>query len=461
MRTPGSFASIRLHPLARLALVAGLVVAPVAGSALAAGANDAPTIRITTPVDCGLVEPDGNLHVLITAEAEDSDGWIVAVRFYTEWYDGFCSVDSIAPYAASCRVPIIIEDGRSPFPSLAGSAPADCACDIASYQWETKLYAVAVDNEGATTSSDTIRVRPTHFGNGPPVGSLLTLPDPGFEATALADGAIATGPGVLGGWTFAGTAGATLGVLNPTAADYPEAAGNGTPLGADGANVAFLAVPAGDADSAHVFQALPDTLRTYSRYWLQLGVGSPSNAAPEAVSPFDGARFELRAGSTVIAQGVCGSHWEVGRFFDLQIFATSDQLPEELIGEPLSVHVRLGAGATARAVQFDRVRLHRQRYVTPGVGVPEGSFDGGLTARVVPNPAFATAAIEFVLAGEELVTLTLFDAAGRTVGAPVRQRLAAGPQRLALPAGLASGLYFARIDAGARSQTVRVVRLSP
>jgi hypothetical protein len=434
-----------------LGLLAGIACLLPAG----ARAHEAPRVRITSPPDCGLVTPVGDFEVEVEAEAGDPDGSIVAVRFYSS-FGALCGVDSIPPYTSRCELLIIIDSTPgTPGRSLDG-APADCACTISSYQPETFIHAVAVDNDGLTASSDTIRVRPAWSGGVTP-GTLLAVVDPDFESVPLADGGSLSGPGTIAGWTF--DPGGVGGVLNPTSSSYPGAAGNGTPIGASGANLAFLSVGPVSPDSAHAFQALPDTLRHWSRYWLEVAVGWPLDAPAEARSPFEGARFELRAGSTVIVQSVCTVVWQRGEFFDLTGIVVTDLLPPSLIGQPLSLHAWLGPGAGPRTVHFDRVRLKRERYRQPGVGVPDGPERAGLSARAVPNPAAGAGAIEFVLERDEVVTLTVFDPAGRTVGNPARQELRAGPQRMLLPADLPAGLYFARVEAGADQASVCLVRL--
>jgi hypothetical protein len=455
-RRPGSGSP----PARRLAR--GLAAGLLAGSAwllpAGAGANDAPAVRITSPPDCGLVAPVGNFEVEVEAAVEDPDGSIAVVRFHSSFGE-LCGVDSIPPYTARCRLVILVENARTGPARTLDGAGGECACSISSYQPATLIHAVAVDDQGATASSDTIRVRPWWPGGATP-GTALVLADPDFESVTLADGGAATGPGTIGGWTFEGTAGASLGVLNPTAASYPGAEGAGTPAGAGGANIAFLAVPGGGADSAHAFQALPDTLRHWSRYWLEVAAGWPLDATPEAGSPFEGARFELRAGSTVIVQSTCTAVWQQGEFFDLLGLVVTDLLPPSLIGQPLSLHAWLGAEAAPRTVHFDRLRLRREPYRQPGVDVPTGPARAGLFARAVPNPAFAAGAIEFTLERDERVTLTVLDPAGRTVRGPASLRLRAGPQRLPLPPDLPAGLYFARIEAGAEQAGVRFVRLA-
>ena len=439
--------------LALLSIVAALAcVAP-----RLAAANVVPTVRMVSPHDCALVESDFNHETTVVAEAEDADGSIVAVRFYSE-FDGLCSIDSFPPYTSNCRLLILVANSTPGTEGVLGTPSTQCNCTILSYQPQTHLYAVAVDNQGATATSDTVGVTPW-FSWENPAGTPLALPDAGFEATPLADGASVTGPGTIGGWTFAATAGATAGVLNPTAGAYPAAGGNGTPAGADGANLALLSTPAGTADSAHVFRALPDTLRHWSRYWLEVRVGWPLDAPPEAASPFEDAAFDLVAGSTVIARGSCSAVWTPGEFFPLLAVAVTDDLPPALIGQPLSVHVRLDAGPAARTVHIDRVSLRRESYRRPDVGVPGTPGGTGFVARAVPNPASGHASVEFSLESEGTVTLTILDIAGRAVARVTSPVLAVGPQRLALPVDLAPGVYFARVEAGSRSAGTRFVRL--
>lgn len=66
-----------------------------------------------------------------------------------------------------------------------------------------------------------------------------------------------------------------------------------------------------------------------------------------------------------------------------------------------------------------------------------------------PNPFNATAVIRFELPKSELVKLELFDITGRLVKEITRQSFAAGEHRIIVDgAGLASGIYFANLNAG-------------
>jgi hypothetical protein len=97
--------------------------------------------------------------------------------------------------------------------------------------------------------------------------------------------------------------------------------------------------------------------------------------------------------------------------------------------------------------------------VRPDVGVEEAravaafSFD-------VPSPLTAGSDVtaRLCLPGTGPVALTLYNAAGRLVAAPVRRLAAAGRQQMDIPsAELSCGAYLLRLDAPGRSATRRVL----
>jgi hypothetical protein len=66
--------------------------------------------------------------------------------------------------------------------------------------------------------------------------------------------------------------------------------------------------------------------------------------------------------------------------------------------------------------------------------------------------------VTFTLALADVVTLALYDAAGRLVVVPLRsQRLAAGEHAVAVPAASSSGMLFVRLAAGNASVSARVI----
>ena len=77
-----------------------------------------------------------------------------------------------------------------------------------------------------------------------------------------------------------------------------------------------------------------------------------------------------------------------------------------------------------------------------------------------PNPSRGAAALSFRLPSAQRVRLTLHDALGREVARLADGARAAGPHRVATPAGLAPGVYLARLAAGGAvaTRTLAVVR---
>jgi hypothetical protein len=71
-----------------------------------------------------------------------------------------------------------------------------------------------------------------------------------------------------------------------------------------------------------------------------------------------------------------------------------------------------------------------------------------------PNPFNATTTIEFTLARDCQVSLTVFDALGREVAMPVKNELKAGIlYRVPFNASnLASGIYFYKLETGENVQ---------
>jgi photosystem II stability/assembly factor-like uncharacterized protein len=95
----------------------------------------------------------------------------------------------------------------------------------------------------------------------------------------------------------------------------------------------------------------------------------------------------------------------------------------------------------------------------PTVGVQvAGAEPAGLRLAVSPNPVTAATRVSFELPAAADVSLTLHDVAGRRVATVVDERRAAGRyvQPLELR-GLASGVYFARMQAGGKADVTRVV----
>ena len=83
-----------------------------------------------------------------------------------------------------------------------------------------------------------------------------------------------------------------------------------------------------------------------------------------------------------------------------------------------------------------------------------------LSLSASPNPSRGRVALSFRLPSASGVRLTLHDALGREVAVLADGARAAGPHRVATPAGLAPGVYLARLAAGGAvaTRTLAVVR---
>lgn len=81
-----------------------------------------------------------------------------------------------------------------------------------------------------------------------------------------------------------------------------------------------------------------------------------------------------------------------------------------------------------------------------------------LQLGVYPNPTAGTASLSFALPRTSATTVRVLDATGRLVATVLDERkLLAGPQLVALPAGLPSGIYVATISTAETSESVRFI----
>src|SRR5262249_19833017 len=94
-------------------------------------------------------------------------------------------------------------------------------------------------------------------------------------------------------------------------------------------------------------------------------------------------------------------------------------------------------------------------------GVPEDLHDRGLALLQpnLPNPFRGSTRLRFSLATSEVVTLALYDPAGRELATLLsRERLGPGLHVVELDGRrLASGIYVCRLQVGGRVQTRRLV----
>ncbi|MEM6794967.1 MAG: Ig-like domain-containing protein, partial [Acidobacteriota bacterium] len=285
------------------------------------GTNQPPSARLVAPAD-GSTWTLGDILTL-AASASDTDGEIERVSFFTGGT-------------------LLGEDLEAPF-ELPWTPPAEGVYS---------LSAVAEDDAGSTTSSAVVSITV----EAPVTSGTVAVINPSFELPALADGRTRDNSGIPG-WTFSGSAGTFRGVFNPPSGSYPEAAGQGTPLGADGAQAAFLFNNAGPAAAVSARQDLGESLVAGRDYTLTVAIGRFNTEQPYPFSLFGGYRIELLAGDTVLAADVDTVDPPSEAFADAVLSVEASSVPPSLVGRPLAIRLLLGSSAAQRSTHFDRVRL--------------------------------------------------------------------------------------------------------
>jgi len=125
--------------------------------------------------------------------------------------------------------------------------------------------------------------------------------------------------------------------------------------------------------------------------------------------------------------------------------------------------------ATGDTVVYDQpigLKLNAFRAVSDAVtGVPRIAAGGPEFGRAFPNPFVTATTLSFTLASDGPARLSIYDCAGRRVSDLVNGVLGAGPHSVrwdgagAGGATAGSGIFFARLEAGGRALTRRLVRL--
>lgn len=283
--------------------------------------NPAPLVDLTLPAPgASFVAP---ASVSLEATASDPNGSVVEVRFFEGAQ--LLGTDTTEPYTFTWS------------PVAAGNY---------------SLTAVAEDDGAATRTSDPVSISVVPPGSPVPVA----IVNSSFEIPALADIALESNSALIPGWDFFGTANTFVGIFNPPAGSYPSAAGQGTPLGAEGAQAAFLFNNGGPAESVSAVQALGDLVADRS-YTLTVAIGKFDPSQPYVPSTFGGYTIELLAGSTVIASDTDTQDPPIGEFRDAVAVAPAASIPPGLIGQPLSIRLDISANVAQRSTHFDNVRL--------------------------------------------------------------------------------------------------------
>ncbi len=165
----------------------------------------------------------------------------------------------------------------------------------------------------------------------------LLITNPGFEDDVLADGN-STLNSFASGWTVDGLfepLGAA-GALNPTAAQHPSEA-------PEGSNVAYIRLDG-------IQQTLAATLEDATRYTLSVEVGSPLGLG------FAGYSLGLFAGNNLLAHafGPFPAPTD-GEFVDIEVQFLS--LGSPFIGQPIRIQLQTQSLGPDPQTNFDNVRL--------------------------------------------------------------------------------------------------------
>lgn len=366
--------------------------------------NPPPTVQLTSPAEGGaFVAPPA---LLLTAAASDPNGTVTEVRFRAG--ATLLGVDAAEPWEWNWIAPPV---------------------------GNQTLTAEAVDNGGATRTSAPVGITILPPGSGTPIA----IPNFSFETPPLSDGALAEGPGLVGGWSFQGTAGTYTGVFNPPAGSYPSAGGNASPTGADGANVAYLFQNGGAADSLSLTQTLAAVAEAGQDYTLRAAIGRFLPNQPYAFSTWGGFVMELLVGDTPVGSVTNSVTPPEGEFRDALLDVPAAAIPPGLIGQPLGLRFRLPTRQSPRSTHIDAVRLERR----PAASAVGGRGDGGegLVGFRAPNPFRRGDVIRVRAATPGVVRIELFDIVGRRLLNLERRSGAAGEwiefaPRLDLPPGV-------------------------
>ncbi len=159
------------------------------------------------------------------------------------------------------------------------------------------------------------------------------------------------------GWGFS-----NAGLYNPPANTYASAGGNGTPLGADGVQVAFSLLGISNTISQRLIG--PDNvlgneddplLAASATYVLTVSIGARLPGNQYGIDAYGGYVIQLFAGSTLIAQEANAVTPPIGTFVDRTITVDTTTLDPILIGQPLAISM---ASMLPNAItDFDHVRL--------------------------------------------------------------------------------------------------------
>lgn len=279
------------------------------------------------------------------------------------------------------------------------------------------------------------------------VATPIPIPNGDFEAVLLADGGftIFSDPS----WTTFGGVGYGAGVFNPTTAQYAGEAPQGENVGwmvaVNSAGLSQVLSENYQAGNSYTLSALVGDRDDYALATFHVGLFADGVLVAEGTEPLPPEGGFTLVSTTFDADGsVDGFPIEIRLF----AFTNSNVDPDQ---DP-------GSGGTA--VDFDDVKLE----VNPTVTAAPTVQAGFVLHRPFPNPFNPRTTLAFTLAEPGPVRLAVFDATGRRVRELLRgEVVAAGRRELQwdgrddLGRPVASGVYFARMNASESLATVRMV----
>jgi hypothetical protein len=197
----------------------------------------------------------------------------------------------------------------------------------------------------------------------------LTVANSNFESPTFADGGFATSitAAQQGGydWNFIDSSG----IYNPPAQDYTGAAASGTPAGADGSHVGWIAGTNGDfalyqrlaGVDGMVGNGDDPVLEPFTIYTLTFAVGqrAAGNLYGATAGGYD---VQLRAGPNVITASIVAREADAvplqpGNFIERTIVFDSALANPDHFGLPLTILLKKPSGGSIAATDFDNFRL--------------------------------------------------------------------------------------------------------
>ena len=197
----------------------------------------------------------------------------------------------------------------------------------------------------------------------------LTIANPTFESPTFADGGFTTSITAAQqggyGWNFIESSG----IYNPPAQDYTGAAASGTPAGADGSHVGWIAGTNGDfalyqrlaGVDGMVGNGDDPVLEPFTIYTLSFAVGqrAAGNLYGATAGGYD---VQLRAGpnvitASIVAQEVDAVALQPGSFIERTIIWDSALANSDHFGLPLTILLKKPSGGSTAATDFDNFRL--------------------------------------------------------------------------------------------------------